>query len=101
MPVQEAAKRLREDPEATPLGESFDSNCITPGTPFMGRLAAHLRFFFRKKMSEDPTWQKPLIIFSGDYPTNPCQHSLLPPSPPPHHHPCIHRSHLVSSLRSS
>ena len=31
----------------------------------MGRLAGHLRFFFRKKMSEDPAWQKPTIIFSG------------------------------------
>lgn len=45
--------------------ESFDSNCITPGTPFMGRLAAHLRFFIRKKMAEDPVWQAPAVIFSG------------------------------------
>lgn len=24
---------------------AFDSNCITPGTPFMDRLGRHLRFF--------------------------------------------------------
>lgn len=34
-------------------GEAFDSNCITPGTAFMGRLNEHLRFFVRKKMAED------------------------------------------------
>ena len=46
-------------------GDAFDSNCITPGTPFMARLGAHFRFFVRKKISEDPAWQRPQIIFSG------------------------------------
>lgn len=31
----------------------------------MARLGAHLRFFIRKKIAEDPAWQKPSIIFSG------------------------------------
>ena len=50
-----------------PAGDDdrFDSNCITPGTAFMGRLGAHLRFFIRKKMAEDPVWQQPRVIFSG------------------------------------
>ena len=46
--------------------DSFDSNCITPGTPFMARLGAHLRFFVRRKIAEDPAWQRPHVIFSGD-----------------------------------
>ena len=45
--------------------DAFDSNCITPGTPFMQRLGEHLRFFIRKKISEDPAWQVPVIVFSG------------------------------------
>lgn len=45
--------------------EPFDSNCITPGTPFMERLGSHLRFFIRHKISEDVAWQKPMIVFSG------------------------------------
>ena len=45
--------------------DGFDSNCITPGTPFMQRLGEHLRFFIRKKISEDPAWQVPVIVFSG------------------------------------
>jgi hypothetical protein len=32
---------------------------------FMARLGAHIRFFIRKKIAEDPAWQKPTIIFSG------------------------------------
>ena len=51
--------------EPVPEDEQFDSNCITPGTAFMGRLGAHLRFFIRKKMAEDPVWQQPKVIFSG------------------------------------
>ena len=45
--------------------DRFDSNCITPGTAFMARLGAHLRFFVRWKMAEDPVWQQPCVIFSG------------------------------------
>lgn len=50
--------------------DAFDSNCITPGTPFMARLGAHLRYFVRKKIAEDPAWQRPHIIFSGDSVSN-------------------------------
>ncbi len=60
--------------------EVFDSNCITPGTAFMARLGAHLRFFIRHKMKDDPVWQTPRIIFSGA--PAPAHLSLLPPHPP-------------------
>lgn len=36
-----------------------------PCAAFMARLGAHIRFFIRKKIAEDPAWQKPTIIFSG------------------------------------
>ncbi|KDD72803.1 XRN 5'-3' exonuclease, partial [Helicosporidium sp. ATCC 50920] len=45
--------------------ERFDSNCITPGTSFMARLSAHVKFFIRKRMAEDPVWRRPTIVFSG------------------------------------
>jgi XRN 5'-3' exonuclease N-terminus len=60
--AREAAARRGEDVPA----DAFDSNCITPGTAFMDRLGAHLRFFIRKKMEEDPVWQRPRVIFSGE-----------------------------------
>ncbi|KAK9818370.1 hypothetical protein WJX72_011521 [[Myrmecia] bisecta] len=63
--AQEAMEAAQRRGEPVPEGEVFDSNCITPGTAFMGRLGAHLRFFLRKKIAEDPAWQRPNIVFSG------------------------------------
>lgn len=65
-----AKERLEAEAEAEkkgdlPPGGGFDSNCITPGTPFMARLGAHLRFFVRRKMADDPAWRDPKIVLSG------------------------------------
>eukprot|EP00198_Chlamydomonas_reinhardtii_P006093 XP_001695429.1 single-stranded RNA 5'-_3' exonuclease [Chlamydomonas reinhardtii] len=65
-----AMERLKNEEEQRRKGEvvpddAFDSNCITPGTEFMARLGKHLRFFIRRKMAEDPLWQKPNVVFSG------------------------------------
>ncbi|CAO1613167.1 unnamed protein product [Parajaminaea phylloscopi] len=51
--------------EELPEEEAFDSNCITPGTPFMARLSAQLKWFIAKKTTEDAAWQGPQIILSG------------------------------------
>lgn len=60
--LEAAVKRGEPAPDENII---FDSNCITPGTPFMARLGDHLRFFVRRKLAEDPAWQRPTIIFSG------------------------------------
>jgi len=44
---------------------AFDSNCITPGTEFMARVSATIKYFIRKKIKEDPYWRRLKIIFSG------------------------------------
>lgn len=51
--------------EAVNVDDIFDSNCITPGTEFMAALSEHLRYFIRKKIKEDASWQKVKVIFSG------------------------------------
>lgn len=42
----------------------FDSNSITPGTPFMDILAASLRYWCAYKLNTDPAWAKMKIIIS-------------------------------------
>lgn len=49
-----------------PEEESFDSNCITPGTEFMHRLSIAFRRWIEHKMKTDPFWQNGAeVIFSG------------------------------------
>lgn len=37
--------------------KSWDSNAITPGTPFMDLLASSLRYWVAKKLNTDPGWK--------------------------------------------
>ena len=64
--AQALAAAVRRGEPGSDDDDRFDSNCITPGTAFMARLGAHLRFFIRKKMAEDPVWQRPRVVFSGE-----------------------------------
>lgn len=56
---------------------SFDSNCITPGTKFMDFLTKYIDWFIRKKISTDPTWQKIDIIFSSEKVAGEGEHKAL------------------------
>ncbi|KAG0702351.1 exoribonuclease 2 [Suillus ampliporus] len=44
--------------------ESWDSNAITPGTPFMALLASSLRYWVVEKMNTDPGWKDLQVIIS-------------------------------------
>lgn len=37
--------------------KAWDSNAITPGTPFMDLLAASLRYWVAQKLNTDPGWK--------------------------------------------
>ncbi|KAK0526265.1 5'-3' exoribonuclease 2 [Tilletia horrida] len=50
--------------EAASNVPAWDSNAITPGTPFMDLLAQSLRYWVVKKMSEDPGWRNIQVIIS-------------------------------------
>ncbi|RDW89908.1 5'-_3' exoribonculease Dhp1 [Aspergillus mulundensis] len=46
------------------IQKTWDSNVITPGTPFMDILAASLRYWIAYKLNTDPAWEKMKIIIS-------------------------------------
>lgn len=46
------------------IKKTWDSNVITPGTPFMDILAAALRYWIAYKLNTDPAWEKVCIPYS-------------------------------------
>jgi len=43
--------------------EAWDSNAITPGTPFMHLLANSLRYWVVQKLNTDPGWENVRLGF--------------------------------------
>ncbi|CAI2178488.1 15228_t:CDS:10 [Funneliformis geosporum] len=48
--------------------KSFDSNCITPGTPFMARLAECLRYWIADKLNTELGWKNAFILSDASVP---------------------------------
>jgi 5'-3' exoribonuclease 2 len=40
------------------IQKTWDSNVITPGTPFMDVLAMSLKYWVAYKLNSDPAWEK-------------------------------------------
>lgn len=59
---EEAMKNGHDVPDEKDV---FDSNCITPGTPFMVRVSKEFQYFITMKLTTDPAWQTCEVIFSG------------------------------------
>ncbi|KNE70004.1 hypothetical protein AMAG_14843 [Allomyces macrogynus ATCC 38327] len=64
----EAERRREEDanaPKETEIPEEhWDSNCITPGTPFTANLVVALRYFVAHRLSTHPGWQHLKVLLS-------------------------------------
>ncbi|EPX72136.1 5'-3' exoribonuclease Dhp1 [Schizosaccharomyces octosporus yFS286] len=62
--IEEAKKQgIPVDEEATKK-KAWDSNCITPGTPFMDTLAKSLKYYIINKLNTDPCWRNTRFILS-------------------------------------
>jgi len=51
-------------PPPDPKVERFDSNCITPGTGFMNRLADALRYYVAARLNDSKGWEGVNVILS-------------------------------------
>ena len=70
--------RQKAEREGKPVADgAFDSNCITPGTPFMARLQEHLEHFVMLKLSQDPAWRKVTVILDGHECPGEGEHKIL------------------------
>ncbi|XP_054164926.1 5'-3' exoribonuclease 1-like [Oppia nitens] len=78
--AQEAETReneAKERGEKLPEEKRFDSNCITPGTPFMDRLHQHLKYFVVNKISSDDLWRNVKVILSGHETPGEGEHKVM------------------------
>ncbi|WAR13796.1 XRN1-like protein [Mya arenaria] len=75
--AEELERRAREKGEVLPTEKRFDSNCITPGTPFMVRLQEQLKYFVVKKVSQDPLWKGVRVYLSGHETPGEGEHKIM------------------------
>ena len=75
--AEENELKAKAKGEVLPTEARFDSNCITPGTDFMDRLDAQLRYLVTQKISSDPSWQKCTVIYSGHQSPGEGEHKIM------------------------
>lgn len=70
-------EKARKKGETLPSEARFDSNCITPGTPFMCRLDKALRYFIQQKISTSKNLRHCTVILSGHETPGEGEHKIM------------------------
>jgi len=73
---QQRQRRFRSAMEATD-DAPFNSNSITPGTKFMDYLTKYIDWYIRKRINEDPEWQKIQVLFSNEKAPGEGEHKII------------------------
>lgn len=60
--LKQTGGKTDQDLEEQVVEKTWDSNVITPGTPFMDVLAAALRYWISYKLNTDPAWEKVMFF---------------------------------------
>ncbi|KAF8525866.1 exonuclease II [Hysterangium stoloniferum] len=75
--AREVREKALRNGEELPKEKAFDSNCITPGTPFMTKLSEQLRYFINKKITEDAAWRDVEVVLSGHEVPGEGEHKIM------------------------
>lgn len=74
---QQRQRRFRSALDRKNNDQSFDSNCITPGTKWMNYLTKYIDWWIRNQMSSDPYWKKLEVIFSNEKVPGEGEHKII------------------------
>ncbi|XP_052894626.1 5'-3' exoribonuclease 1 [Anopheles moucheti] len=75
--AHELLERAKANGDPIPSDSPFDSNCITPGTPFMVRLQKALEHFIQVKIATDRLWKACTVILSGHETPGEGEHKIM------------------------
>ncbi|KAL3234998.1 hypothetical protein RNJ44_02786 [Nakaseomyces bracarensis] len=77
MDNEKAIQKAIDNGEDIPKGDTFDSNCITPGTEFMAQLTTNLNYYIHDKVTNDANWRDIEVILSGHEVPGEGEHKIM------------------------
>lgn len=74
---QQRQRRFRASKDMDASDQSFNSNCITPGTEFMDILTRHIHRYVELMMEQSPEWQNLEVVFSNEKVCGEGEHKIM------------------------